>query len=86
MDSQQEGYGVSRSWFYLTLWHGTPEEFTTYYDIEIENLDFANANVHHTDSVSAVVDKAISLTAKIDYSDNATTDVITQTEVNWLVN
>ena len=86
MGNQQEVYGVSRSWFYLTLWHGTPEEFTTFYDVEIADIDFAHANISTQSKTMVDIEKTTIVTADVQKVEDADVDVITKTEVIWLVN
>lgn len=75
----------SRSWFYLTLWRGTPEEFTTSFALDIsesESLDASIPSSNHADALVAVLDTA---EAEIAAGDAHSTHITKTTEVTWYV-
>ncbi len=75
----------SRSWFYLTLWRGTPPEFTEEFTVDITESDSAFANIITADSVGASVKKESLFDAKIDENFASVTNIVTKTEVTWYV-
>lgn len=95
MDYRQEVFGVGRSWFYLTLWHGTPPEFTEYIEKELEQVKVLNTFIVSTDGVRSSIDTVSSLysditkhrSVNVDIKDReeVSTDIITVTEVVWYV-
>ena len=74
------------SWFYLTLWHGTPEEFTTELTTQIHKADSALAYIKSTNEAQSNIDTIASLSANIRSHEAIGTDIITTTEVLWYVN
>ena len=73
------------SWFYLTLWHGTPPEFTHNADVIIETETHTAAGIHALDALATSVNTKDDYTAQIEATTIINTDVITKTEVIWLV-
>lgn len=76
---------MSRAWFYLTLWHGTPEEFTTEATVKIQEAENASAHIKVTDTATSIIDKISSLTASIKSRDAILTEIADATEVVWHV-
>lgn len=76
---------MGKSWFYLTLWHGTPEEFTTKIEREIQEASSALAYVKTADGMSSKIDTTASLSANIRSRETIGTEIITTTEVVWYV-
>ena len=74
-----------RSWFYLTLWRGSPPEFTSEADVLIETVEDAAAGIQHETNCNASVIRKDSGRALIEKTTNIDIDVITKTEVVWLV-
>lgn len=75
----------NRSWFYLTLWHGTPPEFTTTFDADIVKSEKAYVSVQKKDSFETMIKKQTSAIAKIDEKEKFGIDIIRTTEVIWFV-
>lgn len=74
-----------RSWFYLTLWHGTPPEFTTEVDAQIGDIDRAFANIKTAEAAESHIGTTESVEAGIRTGEAVGADVITITEVIWRV-
>ena len=73
------------SWFYLTLWHGTPPEFTTELDTQIGDIDRAFANIQTAEAAESHIGTAEEVEAGIRTSEAVGVDVIITTEVIWSV-
>lgn len=78
-------FGLGNSWFYLTLWRGTPPEFTTHIERTIDESNSALAYVKTADGMSSKIDTTASLSANIRSRETIGTEVITTTEVVWYV-
>ena len=76
---------MAKSWFYLTLWRGTPPEFTDDFDATITSADSADAIVHEGDSAGTIVATKDSASAGIVQTDKATVEVLQKLEVVWIV-
>ena len=86
---------MGRSWFYLTLWHGTPPEFTEYINQEIDTSKILNTFIVDADGYRSEIDTTSALYSEIttrrsvnvDIIDReeVSTDIITVTEVVWYV-
>ena len=74
-----------RSWFYLTLWRGTPPEFTTDLSAQIGESDLALVRIQAAQAAAASIGTASHGHAAIPHTEAAGADVITVTEVNWRV-
>lgn len=74
-----------RSWFYLTLWRGTPPEFTTEIDATIGDVDRAFASIKTAEAAESSIATTYSGNAVIHRADAVGVDVITITEVIWRV-
>lgn len=85
MGNRQGVFGVSRSWFYLTLWRGTPPEFTTSVDAQIEDASSAVAHIKMEDGMNTDISTTASLSTYIRSRESIGTDIITTTEVVWYV-
>ena len=77
---------MGRSWFYLTLWHGTPPEFTTNIDTQIGNTSSALAYIAREDGMNTNIETAASFSTDIRSREDINTNIITTTEVVWYVN
>lgn len=77
---------MSRSWFYLTLWHGTPEDFTTRADVEIQEHNFALAIIEKTDTIESKIADTLKLSSNVQEQENFTEKISMATEVLWYVN
>jgi hypothetical protein len=73
------------SWFYLTLWRGSPPEFTSDADVLIETMEDAAAGIQLESNCNVSVSLMDSCAALIEKTTNIDIDVITKTEVVWLV-
>lgn len=74
-----------RSWFYLTIWRGTPPEFTSEFDAQIGDTDSAFASIKTADTAESHITTAFSGDAAIQRTDAVGIDIITTTEVIWRV-
>lgn len=79
-------FGLNKAWFYLTLWRGTPPDFTTEFDAEITEADKRTALIHTTDTANANIQTLASAIANVVRQELIGTDIITTTEVVWYVN
>lgn len=75
-----------RSWFYLTLFNGSPPNVTEYVDIDIAERETAGAEVETTDVLSPDVDLLDAYDSQISRADTFGVDIILTTEVIWRVN
>lgn len=75
----------NRSWFYLTLWHGTPPEFTTTFDVDIVESEKAYVSLIMKDSAETIIEKQTGVTAQIAEKEKFGIDIIKTTEVIWVV-
>ena len=78
---QLGGAVVARSWFYLALWHGTPEELTTAADVEITLCDTAEAKISTGDKLSAEISRSTDVSARITSADFVETEINILSEV-----
>lgn len=87
MVSQQEVSGVSngRAWFYLTLWRGTPEDFTTSFTLDIAESETLAASIQTADHADALVAMLDTTEAEIAAWDAYSTHITKTTEVTWYV-
>ena len=76
---------MAQSWFYLTLWHGTPDEFTSKVNVEIEPVENAVALIHEDDTMSSGVETVTISGADVDRQYNADVDINTVMGVVWCV-
>lgn len=74
-----------RSWFYLTLWRGTPPEFTSEFAAQIGDIDSAFASIKTADTAESRITTSFSGDAAIPRTDAVRGDIITTTEVTWRV-
>lgn len=72
-----------RSWFYLTLWHGTPPEFTAEVDAQIGGIDRANIDIQTVEAAKAQIPTIEPVTTDISTRESVGIDVTTITEVVW---
>lgn len=75
----------SKSWFYLTLWHGTPPEFTTMVDVDISETEKAYVSVQTKDVAESAIEKQTSTTSQIADREKVGVDIIKTMEVIWVV-
>lgn len=75
-----------RSWFYLTLFNGSPANATEYVDVDITEREIVGTEVETTDALSSDVDLLDAYDAQISRADTFGVDIILTTEVIWRVN
>lgn len=74
-----------RSWFYLTLWRGTPPEFTEEISTEINDVDKADSMITKESRVGSFIDTVANYSSKIRSRDTFSTAINTETEIIWYV-
>lgn len=74
-----------RSWFYLTLWRGTPPEFTDDFDADITQAEFMDTAIHEQDAVSADIGTEFVGSVNIIEKDTVNASIIQMLEVTWFV-
>ena len=74
-----------KSWFYLTLWRGTPPEFTTELAAQIQDIDRAFANIKSAEATESHIGTASSGYAAIPRTETAGVELIIATGVIWHV-
>ena len=85
MVNQQGVFGLSRSWFYLTLWRGTPAEFTEIIDVDIQQANPAQAIIAMADAVEAGVERITAAATDVVDMSVFNTVINTETAVVWYV-
>ena len=75
-----------RSWFYLTLFNGSPTNATEYVDVDIAEREVVGTEVATADVVSSDVDLLDAYDSQISRTDTFGVDIILTTEVIWRVN
>lgn len=75
-----------RSWFYLTLFNGSPPNVTEYVDVDIAEREAVGTEVETTDVLSSDVDLLDAYDSQISRADTFGVDIILTTEVIWRVN
>lgn len=75
-----------RSWFYLTLFNGSPPNATEYVDVDIAEREAVGTEVATTDVLSSDVDLLDAYDSQISRADTFGVDIILTTEVVWRVN
>lgn len=76
---------MSRAWFYLTLWNGTPPEFTDEFEVRIRKSDAIDAAVQEASAAETRISTVETYTADLESMEEIDTDVITSTGVIWYV-
>lgn len=74
-----------RSWFYLTLFNGSPPNVTDYVDVEIAEREEAGTEVITLDAVQNAVDMLDSADSLVSHADAISVDISMITEVVWRV-
>lgn len=77
---------AGRSWFYLTLFNGSPPNATDYVDVDIADREIVGTEVTTTDAVSSDVHMLDSFDSHISHADTFGVDILITTEVVWRVN
>lgn len=85
MVNRQGVSGLGKSWFYLTLFRGTPPEFTTDADVEIQKASSAQAFIAVANAAEAGINRITTAVTDIISMDNFNMDIITETAVVWYV-
>ena len=75
----------NKSWFYLTLWRGTPPEFTERVDAKIKKSDSANAFIKTMDTANSEIGKSGSLLSDVSVCLSFDAEIIKRTKVVWHV-
>lgn len=70
-----------RSWFYLTLWRGTPPEQTHYADTVVHTEDTVKVMVKQADSAQASIKRSSQEQVKVEQHINHNTAIISKFEV-----
>lgn len=73
------------SWFYLTLWRGSPPEMTDYRDVVIDTGDAQSAEIIQRTAHSGVVSLTDSASAMITETDSFGVEVEQRDEVTFFV-
>ena len=77
---------MNRSWFYLTLWRGTPPEFTNEFDAQIQTSDSALVQIKTMDAAQSSIGTLASFAAQIKNREAFNAEINMATEVTWYVN
>lgn len=77
---------MNRSWFYLTLWRGTPPEFTNEFDAQIQTSDSALVQIKAMDAAQSSIGTLASFAAQIKNREAFNAEINMATEVTWYVN
>ena len=85
MGNLQEVFGVNKSWFYLTLWHGTPPEFTNEFIVDINNVNTFSTDIQSKDETYTSIETVSLLSANLKTIESINSEIITTTEVTWYV-
>lgn len=75
-----------RSWFYLTLFNGSPPNATEYVDVDITDREIVGTEVETTDVLSSDVHMLDSFDSMVSHADTIGVDILITTEVVWRVN
>lgn len=75
-----------RSWFYLTLFNGSPPNVTDYVDVDIAERETVGTEVVTEDAVNSGVDMLDSFDTLVSHADTISVDISMITEVVWRVN
>ena len=75
-----------RSWFYLTLFNGSPPNATEYIDVDITEREAVGTEVATTDAVSSDVHMLDSFDTMVSHADAIGVEITMLTEVVWRVN
>ena len=77
---------AGRSWFYLTLFNGSPPNATDYVDVDIAERETVGTEVVTLNAASADVDMRDSFDSVVSHADAISVDISMITEVVWRVN
>ena len=73
------------SWFYLTLWNGSPDEFTSKFDVAIAGRKEKNADVFMSHSSPSKVRIKSPIHVSIEKRHDSDAGIHTRTGVKWHV-
>lgn len=76
---------AGRSWFYLTLWNGSPSGMTEYVDATLDVQARRQSDICVTEPAAQAVETVSKSTANVDHTTAAGVEIITTTEVVWYV-
>ena len=82
--NQQGVFGLS-SWFFLTLWRGTPAEFTEEIGAEIQQANPTQTIITMADAAGASIERVTTAVTDIVNMSVFNMDIITETAVVWYV-
>lgn len=74
-----------RSWFYLTLFNGSPPNATDYVDVDIAERETVGTEVETYNAASADVDMLDSFDTMVSHADAIGVEITMLTEVVWRV-
>lgn len=74
-----------RSWFYLTLWHGTPPGMTEFVDAELNAAERPGVEITTADRTERSIERMAFGSALIEKNSSARADITARTEVVWYV-
>lgn len=77
---------AGRSWFYLTLFNGSPPNATEYVDVDIAERETVGTEVVTEDAVNSGVDMLDSFDSMVSHADAIGVEITMLTEVVWRVN
>ena len=75
-----------RSWFYLTLFNGSPANATEYVNVDIAEREAVGTEVATTDVVPSDIHLLDSFDTMVSRADAISVDISMITEVVWRVN
>jgi len=76
---------MSRSWFYLTLWNGTPPSFTDDFDVIVKKGEGAVSSIESSNAFGSAIETALNALSNINTKENASSEVITITDAVWYI-
>lgn len=76
---------MAKSWFYLTLWRGTPPEFTDYATAVLDTEANVGAEIATMNRPERNIERTTSGVALILKTNPARADITARTEVVWNV-
>ena len=74
-----------QSWFYLTLWRGTPPEYTDEANVVISQTASLEADIQESDAVRADIGADLRGDVEIIETDTETISITQTMEVIWIV-
>ncbi|MBP5460702.1 MAG: hypothetical protein J6Y20_01055 [Lachnospiraceae bacterium] len=77
---------AGRSWFYLTLFNGSPPNVTEYVDVDISDRETVSTEVATKDAIQNAVDMLDAYDSMVSHADAIGVEITMLTEVVWRVN